>query len=302
MIPLSDLTRGLELEPIAACRDREIALESGDINRPGLQLAGVFDYFARERLQVIGKAEMTFLMNMSRELRGERLNDYFSYRPPCVVVCRNLNIPEEMTLSAIRYDVPLLRSKFVTTHLEYSAINFLNHYLAPSVQRHGVLIDVFGVGVYMTGQSGVGKSETALELVKRGHRLVADDAVQLRRVAQNRIVGEAPQNLRYYMELRGVGIINIQKMYGISAVIPQKSIDLVIHLEFWDDEKEYDRLGLYQETTTILGEQLPRLTIPVRPGRNLAIVIESAASNFRLKNMGYNAAQELIAGLAQERK
>ena len=276
MISLKEFIDTLELEPVVMADRDEINLETSDVNRPGLQLSGFFDYFAADRLQVIGKAEMQYILALEPE-----------------VLCRNMPVPPEMVEAAQRHNVALLRSRLVTTRFMLQASMFIGAKLAPRITRHGVLMDVFGIGVMITGESGVGKSEAALELVKRGHRLVADDVVEICKVSDVRLVGEAPEMVRHFMEIRGVGIINVKNMYGVGAVINSKSIDMVIHLELWDNNKEYDRLGLNEDFTAVLGVKLPKLTLPVRPGRNLAIVIEVAASNHRLKKMGYNGAQEL---------
>ena len=293
MISLKEFIDTLELEPVVMADRDEINLETSDVNRPGLQLSGFFDYFAADRLQVIGKAEMQYILALEPEVRKERLDKYMSYNIPVVVVCRNMPVPPEMVEAAQRHNVALLRSRLVTTRFMLQASMFIGAKLAPRMTRHGVLMDVFGIGVMITGESGVGKSEAALELVKRGHRLVADDVVEICKVSDVRLVGEAPEMVRHFMEIRGVGIINVKNMYGVGAVINSKSIDMVIHLELWDNNKEYDRLGLNEDFTAVLGVKLPKLTLPVRPGRNLAIVIEVAASNHRLKKMGYNGAQEL---------
>ena len=216
-----------------------------------------------------------------------------SYDMPCIVVCRGMQVPREMLETATRHNIPLLRTSEETTRFTYLTINFLNRELAPHVTRHGVLVDVHGVGVLITGDSGVGKSEVALELVRRGHQLCADDVVDICRVTENRLVGECPEMVRHFMEIRGIGLIDIRAMYGIGAVIRSKSIDMVIHMEHWDSKKEYDRLGLNEETTTILDVKVPYQVMPVRPGRNLAIIVEVAARNLSLKRMGYSAAKEM---------
>ena len=241
---------------------------------------------------------MQYLLALEPEVRKERLDQYMSFNPPVVVVCRNMPCPPEMVEAAQHNNVPLLRSRLVTTRFMLQASMFIGAKLAPRITRHGVLMDVFGIGVMITGESGVGKSEAALELVKRGHRLVADDVVEICKVSDVRLVGESPEMVRHFMEIRGVGIINVKNMYGVGAVINSKSIDMVIHLELWDNNKNYDRLGLDEDFTAVLGVKLPKITLPVRPGRNLAIVIEVAASNHRLKKMGYNGAQELQDRLA----
>ena len=293
MIPISEFTKALELTVLSEGHGGELPIENSDINRPGLQLAGFWDYFAHERPQLIGKVEMSYLYSLDSATRTERLDRLFSYQPPCVIICHNMTCVDELVSSARRYGVPVLQALEDTTLVVLKIINYLNNRLAPRITMHGVLVDVSGCGILITGESGVGKSEAALELIKRGHRLVADDVVDIRRVARNRLIGEAPEMIRHFMEIRGVGIIDIATMYGIGSVIQSKSIDMVVHLELWRPDKEYDRLGLGEEKIEILGVRVPELVIPVRPGRNLAIVLEVAARNQRLKDSGFNAAHEL---------
>ena len=299
MISAQDFAESLELEVLVPSTVKEWDLKTTDLNRPGLQFTGYYDYFAYERPQVIGKTEMAYLASLSPETQRERLERYFSYPIPCIVIARGMDCPAMLFEAASAHNVPIYRTQDVTTRLTASMINFLNNRLAPRVTRHGVLVDVFGVGVLLTGESGVGKSECALELIKRGHQLVADDVVDICRVNDNRLVGEAPEMIRHFMEIRGLGIIDIRTMYGIGSVIPSKSIDIVIHLELWRENKEYDRLGLAEEFITILGVKRPHIVMPVRPGRNLAIIVEVAARNWRLKRMGYNAAAELDKRLTE---
>lgn len=293
MITAQDFIETLKLQVLVPGTRKEWDIRTTDLNRPGLQFVGYYDYFAYERPQVVGKAEMSYLESLNEEMQRERLEKYFSYDMPCVVITRGMACPPILEELAKAHNVPVYQTNAVTTRFFASAIIFLNNRLAPRVTRHGVLVDVFGVGVLITGESGVGKSEAALELVKRGHQLVADDVVDICRVAENRLVGEAPEMVRHFMEIRGLGIIDIRAMYGIGSVVSSKSIDIVIHLELWRENKEYDRLGLAEEYITILGTKLPYMVMPVRPGRNLAIIIEVAARNWRLKRMGYNAAAEL---------
>jgi HPr kinase/phosphorylase len=292
-IPIENIIQVLDLEVVYEGNSLTIDIETSDINRPGLQFAGFFDYFAQERIQVIGKVEMTYLDSMDPAIRSKQLDRFFGSGIPCLVISRNMEVPEYLIDSARKSGCPILRSKKVTTSMIHRMIAYLDSELAPKITRHGVLVDVYGVGILLMGESGIGKSETALELVKRGHRLVADDAVEIKKVADNRLIGDSPDLIRHFMEIRGIGIIDIKAMYGIGAVINTKAIDIVIYLEFWDNNKEYDRLGLTDEFMDILGVKLPRITLPVRPGRNLAVVVEVAVRNWRLKHMGYNAAQEL---------
>lgn len=292
-IQVDRLVKALNLEIIYSAESTTVDIETSDFNRPGLQLAGYFEYFAKDRIQVLGKVEMTYLESLDPELRKKRLDEYFQYEIPCVIISRKMHVPDYILEAARRYKRPVFRSELVTTSLIQKLISYIGSELAPKITRHGVLVDVYGVGILLTGESGIGKSETALELIKRGHRLVADDAVEIKKVSDNRLIGEAPELIRHFMEIRGIGIIDIKSMYGVGAVINSKSIDFVFSLEFWDNNKEYDRLGLVEEYTEILGVKIPKLVIPVRPGRSLAIVVEVAARNWRLKNMGYHAAREL---------
>lgn len=293
MINIEEFAKALQLTVLVESSKKDMDIPVSDLNRPGMQFCGYYQYFAYERPQVIGKVEMSYLEDLNLERRQKRLEKYFSYSIPCVIICRGMMPPQDFLDMAKKNDVPVFQSHITTTNLSFKAITYLNNKLAPRITRHGVLINVYGEGVFITGDSGVGKSETALELVKRGHQLVADDVVDICRVSQTRLVGECPEMVRYLMEIRGVGIIDIKAMYGVGAVMQKKSIDLVMHLEKWDDTKEYDRLGLTDETISILGVKVPHLLTPVRPGRNLAIIIEVAARNLSLKRMGYSAAREL---------
>ena len=293
MINAQDFIKDLSLQVLSPAKRTEWDIHAAELNRPGLQFVGFYEHFAYERPQVVGMAEMSYLESLSDELRRERLEKFFSYPIPCVIICRGMMPAEDMTEIAAAHGVPLFRSEMVTTRFVVIAMNYLTHSLAPRSTLHGVLVDVYGMGVLITGESGVGKSEAALELVRRGHQLVADDVVDICRVNDNRLVGESPETVRHFMEIRGIGIIDIKAMYGISAVLMSKSIDLVIHLEAWKEKKAYDRLGLADDFTTIMDVRVPQLVLPVQPGRNLAVVIEVAARNFSLKRLGYSAAQEL---------
>ncbi len=293
MIQAAGFAKALQLTELSPSTKTEWDIRSADLNRPGVQFCGFYEYFAFERPQVIGKVEMTYLESLEPAVRRERLEKYFSYDLPCVVICRGMTAPPELLEAAQARDIAVYQTSMLTTKFTFNAITYLNRCLAPRVTRHGVLVDVYGVGVLLTGESGVGKSEAALELVKRGHQLVADDVVDICRVSENRLTGECPEMVRHFMEIRGIGIIDIKAMYGIGAVATSKSIDLVMHMEHWVQGKEYDRLGLSEETITILGVKVPHQIMPVRPGRNLAIIIEVAARNLSLKRMGYSAAHEL---------
>ena len=266
-----------------------------DLNRPALQLAGYFDYFDCARLQVIGFVEYTFLETLDEARKREIYDQLLSYVPPAVVFCRDLQ-PDKLFMElAMKYHVPVLSTKKSTSAFMAETIRWLNVKLAPCISVHGVLVDVFGEGVLITGESGIGKSEAALELIKRGHRLVTDDVVEIRRVSEETLIGSAPDITKHFIELRGVGIVDVKALFGASSVKDTVSIDLVIRLEEWNKDKEYDRLGLEQKYTEYLGNRVVCHEIPIRPGRNLAIICESAAVNHRQKKMGYNAAEELYA-------
>lgn len=293
MIKVDEFISQLGLEVLSPTTKDELNITSPDLNRPGMQFCGFYEYFAFERPQVIGKVEMTYLESLEPEQRRMRLDVYMGYAMPCIICCWGMFPPRELLEIAKAHDVPVFQSPHKTTKFTLQAINYLNRVLAPRVTRHGVLVDVYGVGVLLTGESGVGKSEAALELVKRGHQLVADDVVDICRVADDRLIGEAPERIRHFMEIRGIGVIDVRAMYGVGSVVISKSIDLVIHMEKWDQTKEYDRLGLTEETVTILGVKVPHQIMPVRPGRNLAIIIEVAARNLGLNRLGYSAAHEL---------
>ena len=277
----------------------KIRITQPDLNRPALQLTGYFDYFDSARVQVIGFVEYTFLQTLDEERKKEIYEQLLSYVPPAVIFCRELE-PDPLFMElAMKYKVAVLSSKKSTSAFMAETIRWLNVKLAPCISVHGVLVDVFGEGVLITGESGIGKSEAALELVKRGHRLVTDDVVEIRRVSEETLIGRAPDITKHFIELRGIGIIDVKALFGASSVKETTSIDLVIRLEEWDKEKEYDRLGLEQKYTEYLGNRVVCHDIPIRPGRNLAIICESAAVNHRQKKMGYNAAEELYARVQQ---
>ena len=293
MVKESDFVSKLGLTRVLPTEAKTLPIEVSNVNRPGMQFANYWDFFAYERPQLLGKVEMTYMSQLGERVRRERLTKYFSYPLPCIIICRGYPCFDEMLVLAAAHKVPIYSTKKETTQFELELINYLRDYLAPRETRHGVLVNVYGTGLLITGNSGVGKSEAALELVKRGHQLVADDVVDIRRVAENRLIGESPELVRHFMEIRGVGIINIATMYGVGAVIRDKTIDMEVHLEMWQADKEYDRLGMTENYTEILGVKVPSLLLPIHPGRNLAVVLEVAARNFRQKQMGYNAAVEL---------
>ena len=274
--------------------DEEIMVSSAEVNRPGLQMAGYFEFFDDTRIQIIGKSEESFLKRFTEEKAEQRLRELFSRKPVAVVICRNLEVSEIYRKIAEEYGVPLFRTPVSTSEFEAALIAFLHLHLAPRITQHGVLVEVFGEGILLLGESGVGKSETAMELVKRGHRLIADDAVEIKKVSSKSLVGSAPENIRHFIELRGIGIINASRLFGAGAVKLTEKIDLVIKMEPWDVNKVYDRMGLENQTHEILDLKIPALTIPVKPGRNLAVIIEVAAMNNRQKKLGYNAAEDLL--------
>ena len=294
MILLDSFCGSLGLEIVFAGRGR-VTLSSYSVLRPGLQFAGYFKYFDSSRILVIGNSEYVYLLDLAPDVRRERVDKLLSYHDiPCIIFSRDLPVPQEILEAVRRTGCPVLRTEKVTTAVMNDLFFYLNKKLAPSLTMHGVLMDISGVGILITGHSGVGKSETAMELIKRGHRLVADDSVVIKRVAES-LVGTSPELIRYFMELRGIGILNIKNMYGSGSVLNEKEIDLVMELEDWVEGKEYDRIGDDTLYETILGKQVMKHVVPVKPGRNLSIIIEVAARNFRLKSMGYDAAQELIS-------
>jgi HPr kinase/phosphorylase len=277
-------------------------LTEPNINRPALQLAGFFDYFDADRLQVIGMVEYTYLDKLNDNFRQENLRRIFEHRIPGVVLCRGLKLFPEMPCYAKKYDVPIFGTESSTSDFISEIIRWMKTQLAPRIRVHGVLLDIYGVGILIMGDSGVGKSETALELIKRGHRFIADDAVEIRRVSQETLVGNCPENIRYFLELRGIGIIDVKQMFGVQSIKETQSIDLVIKLELWDSARQYNRVGEVDEYMDILGNRVMCHAIPIRPGRSLAIICESAAINHRQKKMGYNAAKVLIERTEQQYK
>ena len=270
-----------------------------DVSRPGLQLAGFFDHFEPMRIQVLGNVETSYLQKLSSEQRAIIFDHLFSYKIPALVIARNLEPLPECLEMAKKHDITVLRSHETTSYIVSSLISALKSYLAPRITRHGVLVEIYGEGILIFGDSGIGKSEAAVELVKRGHRLVADDAVELKRISSNELIGGAPDVLRHYIELRGIGVINVAKLFGMGAVKDSASIDLIINIVPWQDGEIYDRLGLESQYTDILGVKIPSITVPVTPGRNLAVIFEVAAMNNRQKRMGYNAAVEFTEQLSK---
>lgn len=297
-VPLQKIIDTLNLDVAYMPENSEsILISSADINRPGLQFAGFFDYFDNKRIQLVGRNEMSYLSQNTEEGQSTSLEEFFAAKPAAVIISRGFEPTETMTRLATKHGVPLLCTQEPTSNFSAALNYLLNAELAPRVTRHGVLVEVYGEGVLLLGDSGVGKSETAIELVKRGHRLIADDAVEIRRIDSKTLVGSSPENIRHFLELRGIGIINVRKIFGIGSVKVTEEINMLIHMELWNQNKVYDRMGVEDEYTDILGLPVPSLTIPVKPGRNLAIIIEVAAMNNRQKRMGYNAAHELLERL-----
>ncbi|WP_338751473.1 HPr(Ser) kinase/phosphatase [Bacillus sp. FJAT-52991] len=271
---------------------------TSDLSRPGLELAGFFDYYPAERVQLLGMTEMTFFSKLHPEEKESRMERLCHDTTPAIILSRGQDVPEQLIEASERNAVPVMRSNMTTTRLSSRLTNYLEGMLAPTTAVHGVLVDIYGVGVLITGQSGVGKSETALELVKRGHRLVADDCVEIRQEDEDVLVGSAPELIEHLLEIRGLGIINVMTLFGTGAIRGHKRITLNIHLENWDPKKQYDRLGIEEDKLKIIDTDITKITLPVRPGRNLAVIVEVAAMNFRLKRLGINTAKEFTNKLA----
>lgn len=297
-VSLANIMTKLSLQTLFMPDDpSKILISSKEVTIPGLELTGFFDYFDNTRLLVIGDTEVAFLLKFSEDKRYEIMDKLFSKNPPAIIVTENREPCPAILETAKKNNIPVLRTSEITSSFIARLVSYIGVQLAPRVLRHGVLMEIYGQGIFITGDSGVGKSETAVELIKRGHRLVADDSVQIRKVSETAIVGSSPKNIRHFIELRGIGIINARSIFGMGAVKMTKDIDLVVSLENWDSNKVYDRMGIDNEYTNILGIDIPVVTIPVKPGRNLAVIIEVAAMNNRQKIMGYNAAKELLANL-----
>nr|WP_318683891.1 HPr(Ser) kinase/phosphatase [uncultured Acetatifactor sp.] len=293
-VSLTRIIEKMKLENLTPEIDvSSIRITQPDINRPALQMAGYFEHFDATRLQIIGFVEYTYMEGLSQERKREIYGELMTYDIPCIVFCRELKPDPIFMETALEHHVPLLSTRKSTSAFMAEIIRWLNVKLAPCISVHGVLVDVYGEGVLITGESGIGKSEAALELIKRGHRLVTDDVVELRKVSDDTLIGTAPDITKHFIELRGIGIVDVKALFGASSVKDTQNVDLVIRLEDWDKDKEYDRLGLEENYTEYLGNKIVCHNIPIRPGRNLAVICESAAVNHRQKKMGYNAAQEL---------
>ena len=292
-VPLTTLVKEFHMEVVYAARDYEsIRLTVADVARPGLQLAGYFDHFEPMRLQVVGNVEVSYLQKLSQRERSMIFDRLFSYKFPALIIARNIHPDPQCLEMAKKHNVTVLRTPEATSDIISKIIFYLKSALAPRITRHGVLMEVYGEGLLIIGESGVGKSETAVELLKRGHRLIADDAVEIKKVTENSLVGTAPNLIRNYIELRGVGIVNVAKLFGMGAVKTENEINLVVNIKQWDTSEVYDRLGLEQQYMEILGVKVPLVTIPINPGRNLAVIMEVAAMNNRQRKLGYNAALE----------
>jgi len=300
-VPLTTVISEFKLKLLTPAVDVEKkVLTRANINRPALQLAGFFDYFDNERLQIIGMVEHTFLLSLHENVRRKNLERIFQHQIPAVVVCRGLDIFPEMLEFAEKYDVPVLSTDYATTDFISENIRWMKVQLAPRITMHGCLLDIYGVGTLIVGESGIGKSETALELIKRGHRFIADDAVEVRRVSAETLIGSCPANIRYFLELRGIGIIDVMRMFGVQSIKPTQAVELIINLELWNPNQIYDRIGQPEAFTEVLGNKVNSHSIPIRPGRSLAIICESAAINHRQKKMGYNAADALTERVLQK--
>lgn len=297
-VTLSKIIKELGLKVLYTPKDPDdILVKSNDINKPGLQFVGEYKYFDTERIQIMGLSEIECLNSFAENIRNEVIERLFQHHFPCLIVTRGLKVEDYIINAAKEFEIPVLHTDETTSNLMAALIAFLNVELAPRCTQHGVLVEVYGEGILILGDSGVGKSETAIELIKRGHRLIADDAVEIRRVSSKALVGTAPENIRYFIELRGIGIINARRIFGMGAIKQSEKIDFILNLENWDPDKTYDRMGLENEKTDILGIKVPSITVPVKPGRNTASIIEVAAMNNRQKRMGYNAAEELLSKL-----
>lgn len=294
-----DLMEKFDLELVSGEEGINRSITTSDLNRPGIEMAGFFEYYPAERIQLIGKTELSFYDTLTKTEQRHRMEKLCTDITPGIIVTRGFEVPEELIEFSERESVPVLRSNMKTTRFSSRVTNYLESKLAPTTAVHGVLVDIYGVGVLITGKSGVGKSETALELVKRGHRLVADDCVEIRQEDQDTLIGTAPELIEHLLEIRGLGIINVMTLFGAGAVRSNKRISLIINLELWEKNKQYDRLGLEDETQRIIDTDITKLTVPVRPGRNLAVIIEVASMNFRLKRMGMNAAQQFSSKLSE---
>ena len=298
----AELQNHFKFKLLAGEKGLERPISNSDISRPGLEMAGYFSHYSSDRIQLLGTTETSFFEMLSKEDKAERMSKLCRKETPCIIIARGIEAPEELIDACNRRDTPLFSCEDATTNLISRLTNYLETQLAPATSLHGVLVDVYGIGVLITGDSGVGKSETALELVKRGHRLVADDNVEIKEVSRNVLMGRPPKLIEHLLEIRGLGIINIMTLFGAGSILPEKRVMLNINLETWDRDKMYDRVGLVEETLSILDSKITKKTIPVKPGRNLAVIIEVAAMNYRLNKMGVNTAEDFNNRLNQQIK
>ena len=296
-LTIEEFSSDLGLEIIYEGNNSSLDITNSDINRPGLQLYGFYEYFDQDRVQIIGKAEWSYLTSLSKEKREEKIETFFSYYFPCLIIAWNLEVFDELLESAKKHDRTIFRTSLHTTTIMNRIIGYLDNKLAPTIRIHGTLVEVYGIGIFISGTSGVGKSEIALELVNRGHRLIADDLVEIKQLEGENLIGSAPEILRHFIEIRGIGILDVKSLYGVGAVKNNVAISMVIELERWEENKYYERLGIDTQYTKIIDVSIPKVIIPVRPGRNLSIIIETAARNYREKVMGYNPAVEFVERL-----
>lgn len=292
-----DIYNRFDLEIKAGRSGIKREIKVSDIKRPGIELAGFWKHFAPERVNLVGRTELSFLKGLDDEILKTRIKEYVGYNPVCIIVARGEKVPEYLLEKANQEGIPVLATAISTTRFSSMLLNYLEEKLAPIKVIHGVLVDIYGIGVLIRGQSGIGKSETAIELVKRGHRLVADDIIEIKKVGELRLSGSAPNNARYFLEMRGIGIINVKTLFGAGAVKHESPINLTIKLEKWNEKEDYERLGIDSHKTEIMEIKIDEIVIPVKPGRNLALVLEVAAMNYRMKTMGYNAAVDFTENI-----
>ncbi|MFW5873473.1 MAG: HPr(Ser) kinase/phosphatase [Bacillota bacterium] len=299
-VTVEKVRQKLDIKLLAGENNIKREIKVSDLKRPGLELAGYWKHFVPERIHVLGRTEISFLEGLGKRVLLERLKKFYSLNPRAVIITRNIDPMNELIELANHYNIPLLQSELSTTRFISRLTAFLEDELAPIIIEHGVLVDIYGLGILIRGKSGIGKSETAVELIKRGHRLVADDKINIRAIGERELIGSAPESTKHFLEMRGIGIINVKRLFGAGAVKDFTRIDMVVHLDKWKDDKSYERLGLDSYETEILGIKVPEITIPVRPGRNIALVLEVAAMNQRLNSMGYNAAEDLIGKINEK--
>lgn len=299
-VSVEKIRKELAINLLAGENNIKRKIKVSDLKRPGLELAGYWKHFVPERIHILGRTEISFLEGLEKEVLRERLEKFYNLNPRAVIVTRNIKPMDELIELANHYNIPLLQSELSTTRFISRLTAFLEDKLAPIIIEHGVLVDIYGLGILIRGKSGIGKSETAVELIKRGHRLVADDKINIRAIGERELIGTAPESIKHFLEMRGIGIINVKRLFGAGAVKDFTRIDMAVHLDKWKDDKSYERLGLDSYETEILGIKIPEITVPVRPGRNIALVLEVAAMNQRLNSMGYNAAEDLVGKINEQ--